>query len=103
MGGGLLQQVNRDTMKFAMKCSAIKINGHWQDVYKDPATDKGKISKRGRLALTHPYGFNTQFCTDRKENVKLADNLLVPVFRNGQILKTYTFAEIRERSGREFV
>jgi hypothetical protein len=53
--------------------------------------------------LTHPYGFNTQFCTDRKENVRLADNLLVPVFRNGQILKTYTFAEIRERSGREFV
>lgn len=103
MGGGLLQQVNRDTMKFAMKCSAIKINGYWQDVYKDPATDKGKQSKRGRLALTHPYGFESQFCTDRRENVKPENNLLVPVYRNGDILKTYSFAEIRERASKEFV
>ena len=32
MGGGLLQKVDRDTMKWAMKASAIKINGFWQDV-----------------------------------------------------------------------
>ena len=27
MGGGLLQHCNRDTLKFAMKCSAIKVDG----------------------------------------------------------------------------
>ena len=32
MGGELLQKVNRDTQKFAMKASAIQINGEWQDV-----------------------------------------------------------------------
>lgn len=47
-GGALLQQVNRDTCKFAMKCSAIRVNGEWRDVYKDPIGDSGKKSKRGR-------------------------------------------------------
>ena len=51
MGGGLLQKVDRDTMKWAMKASAIKINGFWQDVYKDPVTDPGKVSKKGRQGL----------------------------------------------------
>lgn len=47
MGGGLLQKVNRDTFKYAMKASAATINGELIDVYKDPVTDKGKKSKRG--------------------------------------------------------
>src|SRR5437588_592717 len=28
MGGALLQQVNRDTLRFALKCSAIDLEGH---------------------------------------------------------------------------
>lgn len=51
MGGGLLQLVNRDTLKFAMKCSAISIGGIWYDVRKEPKTDPGKMSKKGRHAL----------------------------------------------------
>lgn len=47
MGGALLQIVNRDTQKFAMKCSAVMIEDRWIDVYKDPITDSGKVSKRG--------------------------------------------------------
>jgi nicotinamide phosphoribosyltransferase len=46
-GGGLLQKVNRDTLKFAQKASAIKINGVWVDMFKDPITDPGKKSKTG--------------------------------------------------------
>ena len=51
MGGGLLQRLDRDTQKFALKCSAARIDGRWIDVYKDPVTDKGKESKRGRMTL----------------------------------------------------
>lgn len=51
MGGALLQKVNRDTLKFAMKASAVKVNGEWREVYKDPVTDSGKRSKKGRLAV----------------------------------------------------
>lgn len=50
MGGGLLQKVDRDTQKFAMKCSAVTMeSGEVVPVYKDPVTDRGKTSKPGRL------------------------------------------------------
>lgn len=51
-GGDLMQKVDRDTCKFAIKCSAAKVNGIWRDVFKDPITDHGKKSKAG--VLTSP-------------------------------------------------
>jgi nicotinamide phosphoribosyltransferase len=45
MGGGLLQKVDRDTYKWAMKCSAARINGEWRDVYKDPKGGNKKSLK----------------------------------------------------------
>ena len=50
-GAGLCQKVNRDTLKFAFKCSYVVVNGKNVDVFKDPITDPGKASKKGRLAL----------------------------------------------------
>ena len=48
-GGGLLQQVNRDTFKFAQKTSAIRIGDKWIETVKNPITDPGKKSKGGLL------------------------------------------------------
>lgn len=48
-GGDLMQNLNRDTCKFAIKCSAARVNGVWRDVYKDPITDPGKKSKVGMV------------------------------------------------------
>ena len=59
MGGALLQQLNRDTQKFALKTSAARVDGAWIEVYKDPVTDKGKQSKRGRLTLLHHVEYDT--------------------------------------------
>ena len=42
MGGALLQQVNRDTQRFAMKCSEITVDGIARPVSKNPITDPGK-------------------------------------------------------------
>lgn len=50
-GGALLQMVNRDDLKFAMKCSAALVGNEWRDVFKDPITDAGKRSKKGRVTL----------------------------------------------------
>lgn len=47
MGAGLLQKVNRDTLRFAMKASAIEIDGEWHPVFKDPKSDPTKASKPG--------------------------------------------------------
>lgn len=59
MGGALLQAPQRDDQKWAMKCSAALIDGKWVDVYKDPITDPGKLSKKGRLKLIQLNGIGT--------------------------------------------
>ncbi|MEN0045259.1 MAG: nicotinate phosphoribosyltransferase, partial [Pseudomonadota bacterium] len=94
MGGELLQNVNRDTMQFAMKASAIRIDGAWSDVYKDPVTDRGKRSKRGRLALVRT---DDGFKTIRAEALGEQVNLLEPVYRDGALLVERGFDEIRDR------
>jgi nicotinamide phosphoribosyltransferase len=93
MGGALLQGMNRDTLKFAMKASAIKMNGKWVDVFKDPVTDPGKKSKRGRLALIR--NMSGKYETVQYEEGVGHENMLKPVFENGRLIKDWTFAEIR--------
>lgn len=97
MGAELLQKVNRDTYGFAMKASAIQIDGQWRDVYKDPVTDQGKRSKRGRLALVRDER-SGNYETLRETELAGRTNLLQTVFRNGRILKRYSFAEVRANS-----
>ena len=50
-GGDLMQNITRDTCRFAIKCSAIRVDDEWKDVYKDPITDSGKKSLAGRQVI----------------------------------------------------
>lgn len=95
MGGALLQRLDRDTLSFAMKCSAIQINGVWRDVYKEPVTDPNKDSKRGRLALIRK---KRRYQTIRQELINHEFDLLQPVFRNGVVLKKDDLKTIRQRA-----
>lgn len=94
MGGALLQELNRDTLEFAMKACAIKVGGVYRDVYKEPVGDPGKVSKRGRLALTIETAV---WNTVRKDDLR-GPNMLEVVYRDGKILKSDSFQTIRERS-----
>lgn len=94
MGGGLLQQVNRDTMRFAFKCSSAVVDGEQRDVYKQPATDQGKDSKRGRLALIDDFGLKTVGENETGEYCDLLDT----VFEDGWITKKQTLEDIRKRA-----
>jgi nicotinamide phosphoribosyltransferase len=100
MGGGLLQAWNRDTLKYAMKASARRdTNDKWHDVFKDPISDHGKLSKKGRLGLILGAGLGTStIMTVPKEVADQKGNMLRPVFRNGELLVDDTFAAIRERA-----
>lgn len=95
MGAELLQKVNRDTLQFAMKASAAKIDGKWIDVFKDPVTDHGKRSKKGELALIKHKG---HYKTIRKADLNDHPNLLQTVFRNGKLLIETSLDEIRNRA-----
>lgn len=92
-GGGLLQKLNRDTMKFAFKCSHVRVNGEDREVYKSPITDVVKTSKRGRLKLIK---VGDQFQTIKEHESEALDQMNV-VFENGKLLREYTFEEIRQR------
>lgn len=90
-GGGLLQKLNRDTNRFAFKCSAAEIGGVWKDdIMKDPVTDPGKRSKAGRMKLIRENGILRTV----GENAP-GEDLLVTVFENGHLLQDWSFAEIR--------
>ncbi len=99
MGGGLLQQHNRDTMNFGQKANAVCVNGKWRDIYKSPTGSKMKVSKKGRLALKHENG---TFTTVPRDSIAPEENVLIPVFRNGKLLKKWDFTELIERSERTY-
>jgi nicotinamide phosphoribosyltransferase len=75
-GSYLVRKLNRDTERFAIKCSAQKRNGRWYDIYKNPK-DASKSSKQGRF---------------------LSDKNLHEVFLDGVITKEYTFDQIKNLS-----
>lgn len=97
MGGGLLQHCDRDTQKFALKCSAAQINGRWVEVFKDPFTDPNKASLKGRLDLIKVDGeWTTVVLEDGVE--EHPDSELVTVYENGDVPMDYDFATIKHRA-----
>ena len=101
MGGALLQQHNRDTLKFAMKCSHIYRTVHGEevsvDVFKDPVTDHGKVSKAGRLDLIRDMSGNWQTVVLGSADKHLL-SVMETVYENGELVKEYSLDEIRTRA-----
>ena len=98
-GGGLLQRFDRDTQKFAFKCSAVRRSGVWHGVYKDPVTDPGKESKVGRLHLVRCGEQEELWRTTRKavRDPSPEADQLVDVFRDGELLVDWSFEDVRRR------
>ena len=98
MGGALLQQLDRDTQRFAMKCSSAQIDGVWVDVQKDPVTDSGKKSKAGRVTLWTSGGeFQSAVAQPKGWTDKGTEwtEALQEVFRDGRLVKEITFEQVR--------
>ncbi len=119
-GGGLLQKFDRDSLKFAIKASygeraipgsigmtdgtsqdSYQIEGF--DIFKQPATQTDKMSKRGRLKLIPHgnYSFSTISSSDHTpEQFDTYVDSLETVFENGEIKREHTFKEVRERANK---
>ncbi len=107
MGGALLQHMNRDTQKFALKCSAAHIDGAWVDVYKAPVTDAGKVSQRGRLTLIRHREYGTFKTVPVPAGIERIGDMPLPagwehamqtVWEDGHLVDEQTFADVRARS-----
>ena len=120
MGGALLQQVDRDTQKFAMKCSAISVldteamknakflsttpRYKWSDVQKDPITDPGKKSKAGRVKLWDNGAGEYQSGVEQPMNWTDRgfswQESLEEVFRDGKLVREITFDQVRKNASK---
>ncbi len=94
MGAELVQKVDRDNFQFAMKVSAAQIDNTWYDVYKDPITDHHKQSKRGRFAVIKSG--KDSCITISEKSLGSNKNLLETVYKNGKLLRSQSFDEIRK-------
>jgi nicotinamide phosphoribosyltransferase len=87
-----------------MKCSSAQVNGEWVDVFKDPITDSGKVSKKGRVTLWKSGG---EFVTSVDEPKGWYDKAIGPwtevleeVYRDGKLVKEIDFATVRANSNK---
>ena len=89
-GGDLMQNINRDTLGFAIKCSSITVNGIEREVFKNPVTDHSKVSKKGVLDLIMVEG---EYVTVNGVN---KNSVLQVVYENGVILNKISLTDIRD-------
>lgn len=113
MGGGLLRKHDRDTLKFSMKCCAIKRNGYWFDVYKDPSVYDAewnkldvasfKKSKAGHL-ITIYRDHDKSWLTIRDDEMSNYihegyRNIMEVVYEDGVLLRDMTLDAVRSNAG----
>lgn len=99
MGGALLQQCNRDTLKFAFKCSAAIVDGKLIKVSKSPVGDSTKNSKAGEVVLVSEKG---EYKTVEGHPKMHPFSQMVQVFRNGYKIKNYSLSGIRSTVAANF-
>lgn len=95
MGGALLQKVNRDIQRFAFKSSAQCRDGKWYNVNKKPV-DTTKVSKAGKMKLVKFDNYTT--ITWDHANYEVLTDELETVFENGELIKEYSFDEVRKNT-----
>lgn len=87
IGSFSYQYVTRDTFGFAMKATAVaEYVGEgpdrklvWRSIYKQPKTDSGKNSRRGRLAVIQQTAAPYYRTIDNATEAELAASALVPL------------------------
>lgn len=90
---------SRDSLSFAVKCTAVVINGEIKAIFKRPKTDDGtKNSLKGLLRVDlMPGTVNGYVVRDNQTIDEEEGGALEVVFRDGKLLREQTLSEIRER------
>ena len=105
VGSYTYQYVTRDTFSFALKATHSIINGEEHQIFKDPITDKvaGNNFKASQRGLCYVYRdgddilYKDELTFADMEKPEYADNLLRPVFRDGELLIDEDLQTIRQR------
>lgn len=106
--GSFTYQFNtRDTFGIAMKATGCFIDDYEIMVSKEPKTDPSKRSAKGFIKVVRKNGILHQVDNISFEEINDEDNLLQPIFRNGNVLipqvngRDEDFNDIRARLDKE--
>ena len=99
IGSYSFQYVTRDTHGSAIKATNVVKDGKDVAIFKSPKTDLGKKSAKGFLRVVDVAGELIMYDEQTREQEKLG--LLTPLFKDGQMMKMTTLAEIRERVSKQ--
>ena len=91
----MLQRVDRDTQRCAFKCSMAVVDGEEREVYKDPITDPGKKSKRGRLAVVKD---REGWINVTEHQIGDREDQLVTVFKYRDLVKEWQWEEVKTKA-----
>jgi nicotinamide phosphoribosyltransferase len=102
VGSYTYQFQTRDTFGFALKSTAVTINGEERAIFKDPVTDTGGVKKSltGRVWVYEDRPGGSIVVADGLDShiaARFPPNLLQCVFRDGSACNVQTLAEIRDR------
>ena len=98
---GKLYPFTRDSYGIAVKATWCKrANGEEHQLFKNPKTDTGKFKKsqKGLIYVTRDdKGELVAYDGYTTDTLPKEGNLLVPIFRNGEMLQETSLTEIRNR------
>ena len=96
VGSFTYQFKSRDSLGFAVKATACKINGQLVEIFKQPKTDDGtKNSLKGLIKVVKDA--NGYKALDQQTEEEEKQGCLETVFIDGELVKDYTLQEIRDR------
>ena len=94
---GELKPFTRDTFSSCIKATYCEINGKPTPIFKNPKDGGFKKSQKGCCLVYRDADGNLDYLDELTwEQACDRSNLLVPVFRDGKLLKEYSLAEVRE-------
>lgn len=97
VGSYTYSYVTRDTFGFAFKTTGAVVDGVERAVFKDPKTDNGiKKSLRGFISVRKNEDGKLVAIDQLSREESSRDSLLEVVWKNGVLLKDWTFEQVKE-------
>lgn len=91
---------SRDSLGFAIKCTAVKINNELKEIFKHPKTDDGtKNSLKGLIKVIKKDG--KYVAIDQVSEEEEKEGYLDVIFKDGKLLREQFLSDIRRRINNE--
>lgn len=94
VGSFTYQFKSRDSLGFAVKATAVRVDGELRPIFKQPKTDDGTKNSLKGLIYIEKVG-DQYIAHDGVTEEQEQQGCLETVFKDGKLLKDYTLAEIR--------